>query len=53
MNDYLALVLGIVWAGKGGELFVRGAVGLGYWARISPGIIGATIVAFATSSPGL
>jgi cation:H+ antiporter len=53
VNDYLALVLGIACAGIGGELFVRGAVGLGYWARISPGIIGATIAAFATSSPEL
>jgi cation:H+ antiporter len=53
VNDYLALVLGLACAGIGGELFVRGAVGLGYWARISPSIIGATIAAFATSSPEL
>jgi cation:H+ antiporter len=53
MNDYVALVLGFVIAGVGGELFVRGAVGLAKWARISPGIIGATVVAFATSSPEL
>ena len=53
MNDYLALILGVVSAGIGGELFVRGAVGLAGWARISPGIIGATVVAFATSSPEL
>ncbi len=53
MNDYAALVLGVVCAGFGGELFVRGAVGLAHWARISPGIIGATVVAFATSSPEL
>lgn len=53
MNDYVALILGIVCAGIGGELFVRGAVGIAYWARISPGIIGATVVAFATSSPEL
>ena len=53
MNDYLALILGVVCAGIGGELFVRGAVGLASWARISPGIVGATVVAFATSSPEL
>ena len=53
MNDYLALFLGIACAGLGGELFVRGAVGLAHWARISPGIIGATVAAFATSSPEL
>ena len=53
MNNYAALVLGVVCAAIGGELFVRGAVGLAHWARISPGIIGATVAAFATSSPEL
>lgn len=53
MNDYLILIFGIVCAGFGGELFVRGSVGLAQWARISPGIIGATVAAFATSSPEL
>lgn len=53
MNDYVALILGVGCAGVGGELFVRGAVGLAFWARVSPGIIGATVAAFATSSPEL
>lgn len=53
MNDYTALILGVGFAGLGGELFVRGTVGLAHWARISPGIIGATVAAFATSSPEL
>jgi len=53
MDDYLALFLGVACAGLGGELFVRGAVGLAHWVRISPGIIGATVAAFATSSPEL
>jgi cation:H+ antiporter len=53
MNDYVALILGVACAGIGGELFVRGAVGLAHWARVSPGIIGATVAAFATSSPEL
>jgi cation:H+ antiporter len=53
MSDYLSLLVGVGCAAAGGELFVRGAVGLGHWARISPGIIGATIAAFATSSPEL
>jgi len=53
MNDYIILLLGIACAGIGGELFVRGAVGLAHWARISPAIIGVTITAFATSSPEL
>lgn len=53
MNDYAALILGVLCAGIGGELFVRGAVGLAHWARVSPGVIGATVAAFATSSPEL
>ncbi|MCC4116016.1 calcium/sodium antiporter [Aromatoleum toluclasticum] len=53
MNDYVGLLAGVAAAGIGGELFVRGAVGLAHWARISPGIIGATVAAFATSSPEL
>jgi len=53
MNDFFALFLGVVCAGIGGEFFVRGSVGLAHWARISPGIVGATVAAFATSSPEL
>lgn len=53
MNAYAAFVLGVICAGLGGELFVRGAVGLAHWIRVSPGIIGATVAAFATSSPEL
>lgn len=53
MGDIGHLVAGIVCAGIGGELFVRGVVGIAHWARISPGIIGATVAAFATSSPEL
>lgn len=40
-------------AGVGGELFVRGLVGLASWARIPAGIVATTIAAFATSSPEL
>jgi cation:H+ antiporter len=53
MNDYAALILGVVCAGIGGEFFVRGIVGLARWVRVTPGIIGATVAAFATSSPEL
>jgi cation:H+ antiporter len=53
MHAYFALTLGIVCAGIGGELFVRGTVGLAHWARVSPGLVGATVAAFATSSPEL
>jgi cation:H+ antiporter len=51
MDKYLLLLLGVIAAGSGGELFVRGAVGVAHWARIPAGIIGATVAAFATSSP--
>ncbi|MDO8706294.1 MAG: calcium/sodium antiporter [Sulfuricaulis sp.] len=53
MNNYLALIVGVFCAGIGGELFVRGVVGIARWARVSAGIIGATVAAFATSSPEL
>jgi cation:H+ antiporter len=53
MNNYTTLALGVVSAGIGGELFVRGVIGLAHWARVSAGIIGATVAAFATSSPEL
>ncbi len=51
MNPYVSLLIGLVCAGVGGELFVRGLVRLAKWARISAAIIGTTIAAFATSSP--
>jgi cation:H+ antiporter len=51
MTAILFLVVGIVTAGLGGELFVRGSVGAAARARIPAGIIGATVAAFATSSP--
>jgi len=34
-------------------MFVRGVVGVAQWARIPAGLIGATVAAFATSSPEL
>lgn len=52
-HHYAVLIFGIVCAGIGGELFVRGAVGLARFMRIAPGIVGATVAAFATSSPEL
>jgi cation:H+ antiporter len=51
--DLLFLALGVVAAGCGGELFVRGLVGLASWLRVPAGVIGATVAAFATSSPEL
>jgi cation:H+ antiporter len=53
MVDWITLIAGILFAGLGGELFVRGAAGLARWLRIAPGVVGATIAAFSTSSPEL
>lgn len=50
---YLSLALGLACAAGGGELFVSGTVGIARWARVTPGVIAATIAAFATSSPEL
>jgi cation:H+ antiporter len=47
------LGFGVLLAALGGELFVRGLVGLAAWARVPAGVIGATVAAFATSSPEL
>lgn len=53
MDDYLALLAGMACAGLGGELFVRGASRFARWAHVAPGLVGATVVAFSTSSPEL
>jgi cation:H+ antiporter len=53
VNPFLAMALGIVCSGIGGDLFVRGIVGLSRWMRVSAGIIGATVAAFGTSAPEL
>lgn len=51
MSGYPVLLIGVVCAGIGGELFVRGLMGLSRWVRVTPGVIGASVAAFATSSP--
>ena len=53
LSHYLSLSVGLVCAAIGGELFVRGLVGVAAWARVPARVIGATIAAFATSSPEL
>jgi cation:H+ antiporter len=50
-THFLVLVGGLACAAIGGELFVRGAVGIAEASRIPAGIIGATVAAFGTSSP--
>lgn len=50
-SDVLILTIGLVCAAVGGEFLVRGVVGVAEGLRIPAGIIGATVAAFATSSP--
>lgn len=50
-SNLLILAVGLVCASIGGEFFVRGVVGIAEGARIPPGIVGATVAAFGTSSP--
>ncbi|TWU39564.1 sodium:calcium antiporter [Novipirellula artificiosorum] len=50
---YLFLVLGLVVLVIGAEFLVRGAVTLAEVARISPLVVGLTVVAFGTSAPEL
>jgi cation:H+ antiporter len=52
-SNLLFLGLGLGCAAIGGELFVRGLLGIAWWLRIPAGVIGLTIAAFATSSPEL
>jgi cation:H+ antiporter len=51
IDDAGALLTGLLCAAIGGELFVRSAVGIAAWMRVPAGVIGATVAAFATSSP--
>lgn len=47
------LTTGFLLAALGGDRFVRGAVGVSVAARVPVGIVGASVAAFATSSPEL
>jgi cation:H+ antiporter len=53
MGQLWFLLLGVLAAGIGGELFIRGTVGLALAARLSARVVGITVAAFATSSPEL
>jgi cation:H+ antiporter len=53
VRDAWLIIPGVLAAALGGEFFVRAAVGAAIRLRIAPGIIGATVAAFATSSPEL
>ncbi len=47
----VSLLAGVLLAGLGGELFLRGVLGFARWMRIPAAIAAATFGAFATSSP--
>ncbi|MFT5779735.1 MAG: cation:H+ antiporter [Crocinitomicaceae bacterium] len=51
--DYLFLLLGLVVLIVGGEFLVKGAVGCSTAFKISPLVIGMTVVSFGTSAPEL
>jgi cation:H+ antiporter len=51
--EYLLLVLGFILLVKGAEFAVSGGSGLAEHFRISPVIIGLTVIAFGTSAPEL
>ena len=50
---YVHLIAGLVLLLVGGELFVRGAVGIAQRFKVSPLLIGLTLVGFGTSLPEL
>ncbi|WP_078427767.1 calcium/sodium antiporter [Alkalihalobacterium alkalinitrilicum] len=49
--DYMLLIIGFALLIKGADYFVKGASNIATALRISPMLIGLTIVAFGTSSP--
>jgi cation:H+ antiporter len=53
MMDWILVVAGLAILGGGGEALVRGASGIALLARLSPAIVGLTIVAAGTSAPEL
>lgn len=51
--DFVWILIGLVLAAVGGSQFVEGAVGVARVHSLSVGVVGATLAAFATSSPEL
>lgn len=51
--DYLLLLLGLIVLIVGGEFLVKGAVGCSAIFKISPLVVGMTVVSFGTSAPEL
>lgn len=52
-TSILFLLIGVLLAGLGGEVFVRGTVSLALRFRVPVAVVGVTVAAFATSSPEL
>ena len=53
IGDWTQVVLGLLLLLAGGEAMVRGASGIGLLARLTPSVVGLTIVAAGTSMPEL
>lgn len=53
MNEIFLLILGFAVLIIGGDLLVRGSAGLALKAKISPMVVGLTIVSLGTSAPEL
>jgi len=51
--NYILLILGLATLIVGGELLVRGAVGIAKKAQLSTLVIGMTVISFGTSAPEL
>jgi len=53
MNEWMMTLVGLVVLVVGAEAMVRGAVDLAFRARISPLVVGLTVVSMGTSAPEL
>lgn len=51
--DFLIFIIGLVLLLVAGEILVKGAVGIATMMRISPLVVGMTVVSFGTSAPEL
>ena len=51
--DIVFVLLGFVLLIKGGDWLVEGAVCIAKWAKLSPMVIGLTVIGFGTSAPEL
>ena len=51
--DYIFIILGLIALVGGGEILVRGATSIALKFKITPFVVGMTVVAFGTSAPEL